>query len=87
MSIVKSYEPGAVPAKWHYAESVFRRGRDGDFREIRQIEIESLGGDPLYAQAEVLLLALRSLAVFSGDFVLAPPSRISIIIPTERKVR
>lgn len=71
MSIVKSYEPGAVPAKWHYAESVFRRGRGGDFREIRQIGIESLGGDPLYAQAEVLLLALRSLAVFSGDFVLA----------------
>ena len=51
--------------------SVFRRGRDGDFREIRQIGIESLGGNPLYAQAEVLLLALRSLAVFSGDFVLA----------------
>lgn len=71
LSIVKSYEPGTVPAKWHYAESVFRRGREGDFREIRQIGLESLGGDPPLAQAEVLLLALRSLEVLSDDFILA----------------
>lgn len=71
MSIVKSYEPGAVPTKCHYAESVFRRGREGDFREIRQIGLESLGGDALCAQAEVLWLALKSLAVFSADFILA----------------
>ena len=71
LSVVKSYEPGAVPTKWHYAESVFRRGREGDFREIRQIGLEYLGGAPLHAQAEVLLLALKSLAALSDDCILA----------------
>ena len=71
LSLVKGYEPGPVPTKWHYAESVFRRGREGDFREVRQVGLEYLGGAPLHAQAEVLRLALKSLAVLSDDFILA----------------
>ena len=70
LSIVNDYKPDG-PEKWHYTESVFRRGGGDEFREIRQIGIESLGGAPLYAQAEVLLLALKSLAAFSDDFILA----------------
>lgn len=71
LSIVNDYKPDGRLGKWHYTESVFRRGGGEEFREIRQIGIESLGGAPLYAQAEVLLLALKSLAVFSDDFILA----------------
>ncbi|RRD63612.1 ATP phosphoribosyltransferase regulatory subunit [Fretibacterium sp. OH1220_COT-178] len=71
MSIVNDYRPDGRARKWHYTENVFRRGGDGEFREIRQIGIEYLGGGPLYPQAEVLLLALKSLAVFSDKFILA----------------
>ncbi|HHX03663.1 MAG TPA: hypothetical protein GX733_05200 [Tissierellia bacterium] len=72
MSIVKSFDPKDVSAKWHYTESVFRRGGvTEEFREIRQIGIEYLGGEKTYPQLEVILLAMKSLDIFEAEGVLA----------------
>ncbi|MDI9471410.1 MAG: hypothetical protein GX260_00500 [Tissierellia bacterium] len=72
ISIVRSFDPQDISSKWHYTESVFRRGGvSEEFREIRQIGIEYLGGNREYPQLEVLLLAMKSLEIFGREGVLA----------------
>ena len=57
--------------KYCYNESVYRMGPDGTFREIPQSGIECIGDVDEACVAEVLLLAARSLAALSADYVLS----------------
>ena len=70
LSIVKSYRDGEV-SRVCYSESVYRVPRGGDdFREITQAGLEYLGDVDDYVTAEVLILALRSLAAARDRAVL-----------------
>ncbi len=57
--------------KYCYNESVYRMGPDGTFREIPQSGVECIGDVDEACVAEVLLLAARSLAALSADYVLS----------------
>lgn len=71
MSIVKNTADNEESSKMYYNENVFRLlpGKN-EFSEISQMGLEFIGGDDNYSQAEVVLLALRSLAAINGDYVL-----------------
>lgn len=69
LSIVKNYA-GEPIKKVCYNETVFRPDAEG-FREIEQAGLECLGDVDGYTQCEVLMLACRSLAAVSGDYLLA----------------
>lgn len=71
LSIIKNApeEPGRAE-KLYYNEYVYRPGADGGFREILQAGLECVGGLGSYEIGEVALLAARSLAALSEDFVL-----------------
>ncbi len=66
LSIVKNApeEPGAVQ-KVYYNENVYR-----DYREILQAGLECVGDLGSYEIAEVVLLAVKSLALLEGRFLL-----------------
>lgn len=70
LSIVKSIEPGAQK-KLYYHENVFRaqESAPGDFREISQLGLESIGAADDYSIAEVVMLARESLALI-GEYTL-----------------
>lgn len=55
--------------KLYYSENVYRE-KNGFFREILQVGVESVGTIDTYAEAEVVVLALRSLAILSDAWVL-----------------
>lgn len=55
--------------KLYYSENVYRE-KNGFFREILQVGVESVGKIDTYAQAEVVILAMRSLALLSSQYVL-----------------
>ena len=57
--------------KYCYNESVYRMGPDGSFHEIPQSGIECIGSVDEACVAEVLLLAAKSLAVLSAEYVLS----------------
>ena len=70
MSIVKSTLPEDQVRKLYYAESVFRiMPGSGECRELKQMGLESIGPGDLTQQAEVVLLAMKSLHAVSGDYV------------------
>lgn len=72
LSIVKNIGNGDVSMhKLYYNETVYRtsQGSDG-FREIMQTGLECIGEIDLYAIGEVLMLAQKSLALISDDYVL-----------------
>jgi ATP phosphoribosyltransferase regulatory subunit len=70
LSIVKSYRDGE-DSRVCYSESVYRVPRGGDeFREITQAGLEYLGEVDDYVTAEILILALRSLAAVRDRSVL-----------------
>ena len=57
--------------KLYYDEHVYRTTSGGDgFREIRQTGLESIGNIDVFAECEVLMLAMRSLEEISEDFLL-----------------
>ncbi len=61
LSIVKN-TPNGESRRLYYTESVYRRSRQtGEYREINQMGLEYIGGAGLQAEAEVLLLAAKSL--------------------------
>ena len=71
MSIVKNTPDDAVSRKLYYAENVFRMAHGSmEYREINQIGIESIGCGDIYSEAEVLMLALKTLEVISGEYLL-----------------
>ncbi len=72
LSIVRT-TPGeaGAPRRVYYCENVYRApAAEEDMKELLQLGIEYLGEVDLYAESEVLLLALRSLAEISRDSVL-----------------
>jgi ATP phosphoribosyltransferase regulatory subunit len=72
LSIAKNtdYLPGIVQ-KYYYDEYVYRLSKgDGQFREIKQTGIECIGSLGSYDVCEVIMLAVRSLAKISDDYVL-----------------
>ena len=71
MSIVKNAQTDSLPRKYYYNENVFRYDNVvGECREINQIGLEYLGADPGYAEAEVVSLAVMTLAELSSEYTL-----------------
>ncbi|MDD4164824.1 MAG: ATP phosphoribosyltransferase regulatory subunit [Eubacteriales bacterium] len=71
MSIVKNTSDSSESNKLYYNENVFRRQQaGGEFCEINQMGLEFIGGDDNYSEAEVTLLALRSLEAIDNEYVL-----------------
>ena len=68
LSIVKNAAAGEA-LKEYYNENVYR-AVDGEYREIMQVGIESIGEIDLYAVCEVLMLAKKSLARISEKYLL-----------------
>jgi len=52
----------SIPNLWRY-----ERPQRGRLREHWQLNVDVLGGDPLLADAEVLMLALDAMAAFGGE--------------------
>ncbi|MBQ6622693.1 MAG: ATP phosphoribosyltransferase regulatory subunit [Mogibacterium sp.] len=72
LSIAKnsSWSPGVVQ-KFCYDDYVYRLSRSsGSFREILQTGIECIGDIGSYDVCEVILLAVRSLEMISGEYIL-----------------
>ncbi len=69
ISIVNSIRPEDESGKFFYVENVYR-AEGGEYVEINQIGLECIGGDALYAEAEVVYLAYKSLSAISDRFVL-----------------
>ncbi len=71
MSIVKNTAPGAQVKKLFYCENVFRADSSSrECKEISQMGLEYIGGEGIYAESEVVRLALESLRAISEEFVL-----------------
>lgn len=72
LSIIKNTRGDDRTRKVWYTENVYRapRGAYG-FQEIVQTGLECIGAVDLYAMAEVLMLAARSLEAVSPDYVLS----------------
>lgn len=72
MSIVKNTQPDTVSQKLYYIENVFRMAPGGrEYREIGQMGLEYIGANNAYAEAETILLALKSLETISPDYILS----------------
>lgn len=72
LSIIKNSkdEPG-VTQKVYYNENVYRiSGGTHTFKEIMQTGLECVGDIDVYSMAEVVMLAVKSLAAVSGSYVL-----------------
>lgn len=72
LSIVKNYRrvPGYVE-KVYYSENIYRASKSSrSYREILQTGLECMGDIDLYNLCEVTVLAARSLAAISSDYVL-----------------
>ncbi len=69
LSIVKNSKGTKGIQKVHYRENVYRRNsRGGSFKEMLQSGIECIGDIGIIETAEVLVLALKSLAVTECSF-------------------
>lgn len=68
LSIVKNAAAGER-LKEYYNENVYRAVA-GEYREIMQVGIESIGEIDLYALCEVIMLAKKSLAQISQNYIL-----------------
>lgn len=68
LSIVKNAKEGRQ-IKEYYNENVYRMV-DHEYREFMQVGLECIGDIDLYSTCEVLMLAKKSLAAISGDYVL-----------------
>ena len=72
LSIVKNVDRSSETVnKMFYDENVFRTDRgSGQFRELRQVGLECIGGLDSYSVSEVLYLAQESLRMISGECML-----------------
>ena len=71
MSIVKSIPPDAGSVKLFYIENVFRMTPgSGEFREISQIGLESVGEADCCRLAEVITLAAKTLETIDSDHII-----------------
>ena len=72
LSIIKNIvDRSEVTYKLCYNETVYRTSAESDgFREIMQTGLECIGEVDRYSEGEVIMLAIRSLATISGEYVL-----------------
>ena len=72
LSIIKNIpDHDTVTHKFCYNETVYRTSTDSDgFREIMQTGLECIGAIDLYAECEVIMLAMRSLQTISNAYIL-----------------
>lgn len=72
LSIIKNTKATADRSeKYYYHESVYRYDRrSGEYREINQMGLESIGASDVYSTAEVIRLALESLRTVSPEYTL-----------------
>ena len=72
LSIIKNVVADVKSSyKLYYDEHVYRTTSGGDgFREITQTGLESIGSIDLFAESEVLMLAMKSLESISENFLL-----------------
>ena len=71
LSVVKNTNPDDQMKKVYYLENVFRMdGRTHEYRELKQIGLEFIGGEGFYPEAETVTMAAKSLAAISENFVL-----------------
>ena len=71
MSIIKNTAPDAVEEKLFYCENVFRNdSANRECREISQIGLEYIGANGVYAESEVICLALKSLEQIDKNYLL-----------------
>jgi len=71
LSIVKtSLSNENTALKCYYNENVYRPDSNGNIKEIMQIGLEHVGGCDAYSDAEIILLALKSLSKISPDYIL-----------------
>lgn len=72
LSIIKNIPAdSSLTQKLCYNETVYRPSSEsGGFREIMQTGLECIGTIDLYAECEVILLAMKSLATVSKDYIL-----------------
>ena len=69
--IKKSKDEAHVTQKVYYNENVYRISKNTHtFKEIMQTGLECIGDIDLYAMTEVVLLAVRSLAAVSENYIL-----------------
>lgn len=73
LSIVKNiHAKDSCTHKLYYNENVYRTSAESHgFKEIMQTGLECIGHIDVFAESEVIMLAIRSLESISGDFVLA----------------
>lgn len=71
LSVVRNCRtvPG-VTDRISYSERIYRKEKDGDYREIMQTGLECLGSIDILQLREVTLLAAKSLRTISRDYVL-----------------
>ncbi|MGN0658948.1 MAG: ATP phosphoribosyltransferase regulatory subunit [Emergencia sp.] len=72
LSIVKNFHPAAgYVEKIYYSENIYRASKQAhSYKEILQTGLECMGDIDLYNLCEVTLLAAKSLAAISSDYVL-----------------
>ena len=71
ISIIKNVAPDAVREKLFNDENEFRMKKsDGEVREIGQTGLEYIGADDAYAEAEVVILAAKSLVLLDENYLL-----------------
>ncbi len=72
LSIIKNIpDQDSLMHKFYYNENVYRTSRESDgFREIMQTGLECIGPIDLYAECEVIMLAMRSLRTISEKYIL-----------------
>ena len=71
LSIVKSAAADGASERVYYSENIFRAASgSAEMREMRQVGLEYLGRVDLYAESEVLILALESLAAVGRDHIM-----------------
>ncbi len=71
ISIIKNVDPEDVREKLFYHENVFRMKKgDGEVREISQTGLEYIGADDAFSEAEVVILAAKSLSLLDENDIL-----------------
>ena len=71
LSIINDLPQDGKTRKYFYDESVFRRDSGGEYRDLRQIGAEYVGGVDLYPECEIAVLAVKTLELLGDDCVLA----------------
>ncbi len=71
LSIIKNYVADGSVNKYYYNENVYRPSTEsGGFKEIVQTGLECIGNIGLYDECEVVMLAAKSLANISAEYIL-----------------